>query len=67
MPGPAFIHEAELPLEIRGFEINTALDVFKLTRELDARLALSLEEYGYVRRPNIVLSDGQIVDGWVKI
>jgi len=30
-------------------------------------LELSLEAGGYVHRSNIHLSDGHIVDGWVKI
>ena len=62
-----FINEPNLPLEIRGYEVNTIQDVFVLTRALDVNLELSLEAYGYVQRSNIVLSDGQIVDGWVKI
>ena len=56
-----------LPLEIRGYEVNTAQDVFVLTRALDANLEFSLEAYEYVQCSNIVLSDGQIVDGGVKI
>ena len=65
MDKPTFIND--LPLETRGYEVNTAQDVFVLTRALDANLELSLEAYGYVQRSNIVLPDGQIVDGWVKI
>ena len=64
---PTFIDKPNLPLEIRGYEINTAQDVFVLTRALDAKLALSLEADGYVQRSNIVLSDGQIIDGWLKV
>ena len=67
MDKPAFINEQNLPLEIRGYEVNTAQDVFVLTRALDANLELSLEAYGYVQRSNIVLFDGQIIYGWVKI
>jgi hypothetical protein len=67
MHKPTFINEPNLPLEIRGYEVNTAQDVFVLTRALDANLELSLEADGYVQRTNIVLSDGQIVDGWVKV
>jgi hypothetical protein len=67
MHKPTFIYEPNLPLEIRGYEVNTAQDVFVLTRALDANLELSLEADGYVQRTNIVLSDGQIVDGWVKV
>jgi hypothetical protein len=67
MRKPTFINESNLPFEIRGYEVNTAQDVFVLTRALDANLELSLEANGYVQRTNIVLSDGQIVDGWVKI
>ena len=62
-----FINESNLPLEIRGYEVNTAQDVFVLSRALDANLELSLEASGYVQRTNIALSDGQIVDGWVKV
>ena len=65
MDKPTFIND--LPLETRGYEVNTAQDVFVLTRALDPNLELSLEAYGYVQRSNIVLLDGQIVDGWVKI
>ena len=67
MHKPTFINESNLPLEIRGYEVNTAQDVFVLSRALDANLELSLEASGYVQRTNIVLSDGQIVDGWVKV
>jgi hypothetical protein len=62
-----FINEPNLPLEIRGYEVNTAQDVFVLTRALDANLKRSLERKGYVWRANIVLSDGKSLDGWVKI
>ena len=62
-----FMNESNLPLEIRGYEVNTAQDVFVLTSALDANLDLSLEANGYVQRINIVLFDGQIVDGWVKV
>ncbi|HYQ70318.1 MAG TPA: hypothetical protein VET88_00165 [Gammaproteobacteria bacterium] len=67
MDKPTFIFEASLPLEIRGFEVNTAVGVFALTKALDANLELSLNAKGYVQRSGIVLSDGQIIDGWVKI
>jgi len=67
MHKPTFINESNLPLEIRGYEVNSAQDVFVLTRALDANLELSLEANGYVQRTNIVLTDGQIVDGWVKV
>ncbi len=62
-----FINESTLSLEIRGCEVNTARDVFVLTRELDAILELLLEANGYVQHTNIVLSDGQIIDGWIKV
>jgi hypothetical protein len=62
-----FNDESDWPLEIRGFEAGTAQDVFALTRALDKQLEQSLEADGYVQRQNIVLSDGQIVDGWVKL
>jgi hypothetical protein len=61
-----FINESTLSLEILGSEANTARDVFVLTRELDAILELLLKANGYVQHANIVLSDGQIIDGWVK-
>jgi hypothetical protein len=67
MQKPTFIDEPNLPLEIRGYEVNTAQDVFVLTRPLDTKLELLLEADGYMQRTNIVLSDGQIVDGWVKV
>jgi hypothetical protein len=62
-----FITEPNLPIEIRGYKVNTAQDVFVLTRAIDANLALSLEANGYVQISNIELLDGQIVDGWVKV
>ena len=62
-----FINDSNLPLEICGFEVNTAQNVFLLTMALDANIELSLEAYGYMQRSNIVLLDGQIVDGWVKV
>ena len=62
-----FINESNLPLELRGYEVNTAQDVFVLMRALDVNMELSLEANGYVQRTNIVLSDGQIADGWVKV
>jgi len=60
-------NDPELPLEIGGYEATTATDVFVLTRSLDNHLKRILESKGYVQRANIVLSDGQIIDGWVKI
>jgi len=59
--------ESNFPLKLRGFEANTAQDVFVLTIVLDVNLELSLAADGYIQRTNIVLTDGQIVDGWVKI
>ena len=67
MRKPKFIDESTLPLEKRGYEVNTARDVFVLTRELDAILELLLNSNGYVQHTNIVLADGQIIDGWVKV
>jgi hypothetical protein len=60
-------NDPELPLEISGYEATTATDVFVLTRSLDTHLKRTLEGKGYVQRANIVLSDGKIIDGWVKI
>ena len=57
----------DLPLEIGGYEATSATDVFVLTRSLDSHLKRTLESKGYVQRANIVLSDGKIIDGWVKI
>ena len=59
--------DPELPLELGGYEATTATDIFVLTRSLDTPLKRTLESKGYVSRANIVLSDGQIIDGWVKI
>ena len=67
MDDPAFSHDPDFPLEIRGYEANTAQDVFVLTTALDDRLRLTLEAKGYLQRSDIILSDGQIVDGWVKL
>lgn len=67
MQKPTFINESVLPLEVLGYEINSAIDVFVPTRPIDANLTFSLEADGYVQRSNIELSDGRIVDGWVKI
>lgn len=62
-----FTNEPYLPLEICGYEANTAQDVFILTRALDENLMLSLQANGYMQRTDIVLSDGQVVDGWIKV
>jgi hypothetical protein len=67
MHKPTFINESVLPLEVLGYEANYAVDVFVLTRALDGNLALSMEANGYVQRSNIELSNGRIVDGWVKV
>ena len=67
MHKPTFINESALPLEVRGYEANSAVDVFVLTRKLDGNLALLLEANGYVQRSYIDLSNGRIVDGWVKM
>jgi len=67
MNTPTFINEPYLPLEICGYEANTAQDVFRLTRALDANLAQALEDNGYLQRTGIVLSNGQVVEGWIKV
>jgi hypothetical protein len=67
MDETSLIDEDDLPLEICGFEVNTAQDIYTLTKTPDGMLKLSLEAGGYVYRSNILLSDGRIVDGWVKI
>ena len=59
--------DSPFPFELGGYEANTARDVFILTRSLDAKLEHSLKGEGYAWRANIVLTDGQILDGWVKI
>jgi hypothetical protein len=59
--------DSVIPLELGGYEANTALDVFVLTRSLDAKLEHSLNGAGYVWRANIVLTDGKILEGWVRI
>ena len=67
MDESTIINVSDLPLEVIGYEVNSAVEVFVLTRALDARLTLSLEAHGYVHKTNIELSDGQILNGWVKV
>jgi len=62
-----YLNESNLPLEISGYEANTAQDVFVLTKPLDAYLKLSLEANGYIQRTNIMLTDGRTIEGWVKV
>jgi len=50
-----FMNESNLSLEVRGYEFNTALDVFALTRALDASLKLFLEAKRYMQSTNIAL------------
>ena len=57
------IKVSDLPLDVIGYEVNSAVEVFVLTQALDARLILSLEAYGYVMKSDIELSDGQFIDG----
>ena len=59
--------DSTLPLELGGYEANTARDVFVSTSPLDANLERSLKRDGYVWRANIVLTDGKILDGWVRL
>ena len=61
------IKVSDLPLDVIGYEVNSAVEVFVLTQALDARLILSLEAYGYVMKSVIELSDGQFIDGWMKV
>jgi hypothetical protein len=61
------IKVSDLPLDVIGYEVNSAVEVFVLTQALDARLILSLEAYGYVMKSDIELSDGQFIDGWMKV
>ena len=67
MDKPIFISDSKLSLEVCGYESSSAQDVFVLTRKLDANLLLSLEANGYVQRSNIKLTNGKIVDGWVRV
>lgn len=60
-------NETNLPLLVRGYEANTVRDVYHLTKDLDADLAKFLESQGYIYLSNIKLSDGQFVDGWVRL
>lgn len=57
----------DLPLELCGYEANIAGKVFLLTGSLDINPGRSLERGSYVHRVNIVLADGQILDGWTKL
>jgi hypothetical protein len=66
MDKPSLVNETNLPLEIIGFEVNTARDVFVPTRELDTALLDFLDTNGYVKESNIRLTDGRTVDGWLK-
>jgi hypothetical protein len=66
MDEPTFINDSNLPLELCGYECNTAQDVFVLTRPLEVDLLFTLEAKGYVQRHNIKLRNGQIIDGWIK-
>ena len=66
MDEPIFMNDSNMPLELCGYESNTAQDVFVLTRPLEVDLLFSLEANGYVQRYNIQLRNGQIIDGWIK-
>jgi len=66
MDKPSLVNETNLPLEILGFEANTARDVFVPTKALDTALLDSLDANGYVKESNIKLTDGRTVDGWLK-
>jgi hypothetical protein len=67
MDKPTFVNEPILPLEVYGYESNTAQEVFVLTRPLELDLLLSLEANGYVQRYDIKLRNGQIINGWLKV
>jgi len=67
MDESTIIKVSDLPLDVIGYEVNSAVEVFVLTQALDARLILSLEAYGYVMKSYIELSDGQFIDGWMKV
>lgn len=59
--------ESTLPLCIRGYEANTARDVYQLTEELGTELEQLLRALGFVYVSDIRLMDGQLVDGWVRL
>lgn len=59
--------DQDLPLELCGYEANTAQEVFLLTSASDSNLKRSLERNRFVHRADIVLADGRILDGWVKL
>ena len=63
---PEYLLEPHLYLELRGFEANTAQDVYCPLREVDAYLLAKLKSFGYEQRYDIKLSNGEIVDGWMK-
>ncbi len=67
MPNPIFSNDSLLPLRIIGCEIETARNVYLPTREIDLALLHTLEVNGYMVCPDIQLTDGRIVDGWVKV
>lgn len=67
MHRPTFSSDPDRPLELCGYEAETAQDVFVLSSALDTNLMRCLEREGYAQRANIVLADGQIIDGWVRI
>ena len=66
MPNPIFQSDSTLPLELIGFERDTAQNVYLPTRDVDLVLLHTLEASGYMTRPDIQLTDGRFVDGWVK-
>jgi hypothetical protein len=66
MDKSSLVNVTNLPLEILGFEANTARDVFVPTKALDAAVLDSLDANGYAKEFNIMLTDGRTVDGWLK-
>ena len=64
---PEYLLEPELHLELRGFEAGTSKDVYGLACKVNASLLLKLESFGYEQKSGIKLSNGLIIDGWMKI
>ena len=63
---PKFLLEPHLHLELRGYEENTSQHVYSLSCDEDALLLVKLEVFGYVQISGVKLSNGEIVDGWLK-
>ena len=66
MHKPRILDDANLPLEQIGCEFKTEKRVFTLMQTLDADLKLSLKANGYIEATDVKLSDGRIINGWIK-